>query len=294
MKISYFPGCTLKTQAKNFEISALSSLSCLGVEMVELSRWNCCGTVYSLSSDDLIHQIASVRNLIRVKERGENEVVTLCSMCYHTLKRANKLVREDEEKLKKINDFMYLESVKYDGSVKVYHLLEFLRDKIGFFKISKEIKKPLQGLKLAPYYGCLLLRPDEVAIDDPEMPTILGDFLISLGAEVINYPYATECCGAYHTAFNAEIVVERAYRILTSAVEEKAEAIVLTCPLCSFNLDERQKDVKEKFPEFKHIPVFYFTQLLSLSLGLGVKECGFEFNFISPYSLLKQKGLINE
>jgi heterodisulfide reductase subunit B len=107
MKISYFPGCTLKTMAKNFEDSAIASLSFLGIEMVELPRWNCCGTVYSLTSDDLIHQVAPIRNLIRVKEARDSRVVALCSMCYHTLKRANKLVKEDKEKLDKLNNLMY-------------------------------------------------------------------------------------------------------------------------------------------------------------------------------------------
>lgn len=291
MKISYFPGCTLKTMAKNFEDSALASLSSLGVEMVELPRWNCCGTVYSLTSDDLIHQLAPVRNLIRVKEQKNTRVVTLCSMCYHTLKRANKMVQEDSEKLDKLNNLMDREDVKYDGEVEVLHLLEILKDEIGFSQIAKKVKTPLKGLKVAPYYGCLLLRPQEVGLDDSENPTILKNFLESLGAEVIDYPYETECCGSYHTVVNIDLVVERAYDILSSAINQGAEAIVLSCPLCDFNLDNRQKEIKEKFSEFKGIPVFYFTQLLALSLGLKEKACRFDLNFVDPRPLLKSKHL---
>lgn len=289
MKISYFPGCTLKTMAKNFEDSALASLSSLGIEMVELSRWNCCGTVYSLTSDDLIHQVAPIRNLVRVKEEKDSRVVTLCSMCYNTLKRANKLVQEDSEKLDKLNNLMYREDVKYGGEVKVLHLLEILKDEVGFSQIAKKVKVPLKGLKVAPYYGCLLLRPPEVGLDDAEHPTILKDFLESVGAEVIDYPYETECCGSYHTVVNVDLVVERAYEILSSAINQGAEAIVLSCPLCGFNLDNRQKEIKEKFSDFKNIPVFYFTQLLALSLGLEEKTCRFELNFIDPRPLLKSK-----
>lgn len=292
MKISYFPGCTLKTMAKNFEDSAIASLSFLGIEMVELPRWNCCGTVYSLTSDDLIHQVAPIRNFIRVKEARDTRVMTLCSMCYHTLKRANKLVKEDKEKLDKLNNLMYREDLKYNGEVEVLHLLEILKNEVGFDQVSKKVKMPLKGLKAAPYYGCLLLRPAEVGFDDPESPTILKDLLESVGAEAIDYPYETECCGSYNTVVNVNLVVERAHDILSLAISQKAEAIVLSCPLCGFNLDNRQKEIKEKFPDFKSIPVFYFTQLLALSLGLDEKVCRFELNFIDPRPLLESKHLI--
>ena len=294
MKISYFPGCTLKTMAKNFEDSALASLSSLDIEMKEFKRWNCCGTVYSLTSDDLIHQVAPIRNLIRVKEEKDTRVVTLCSMCYNTLKRANKLVKEDSEKLDKLNNLMDREDVKYNGEVEVLHLLEILKNEVGFSQIAKKIKIPLKGLKVAPYYGCLLLRPPEVGIDDPERPTILKDFLGSVGAKAIDYPYETECCASYHTVVNVDLVVERAYDILNSAINRGAEAIVLSCPLCGFNLDNRQKEIKEKFSDFKGIPIFYFTQLLALSLGLDEKVCRFELNFVDPRPLLKSKHLIGE
>ena len=291
MKISYFPGCTLKTMAKNFEDSALASASSLGIEMIELPRWNCCGTVYCLTSDDLIHQVAPIRNLIRVKEQKDTRVVTLCSMCYHTLKRANKLVQEDNEKLDKLNNLMYREDVKYGGEVEVLHLLEILKNEVGFSQIAKKVKVPLKETKVAPYYGCLLLRPPEVGLDDAENPTILKDFLESIGAEVINYPYETECCGSYHTVVNVDLVVERTHDILSSAINQGAEAIVLSCPLCGFNLDNRQKEIKEKFSDFKNIPVFYFTQLLALSLGLEEKVCRFDLNFVDPRPLLKSKHL---
>jgi len=149
MKISYYPGCTLKNTAKNFEISAIAAARQLGVEFVELPKWNCCGTVYSLTSDDLMHQLAPIRNLLRVEENGFDRVVTLCSMCYNTLKRANLMVNRSPENLKKINDFMYKEKTRYSGKVKVLHFLEILRDEIGLDEIRKHVKKPLKGLKFA-------------------------------------------------------------------------------------------------------------------------------------------------
>jgi len=294
MKISYFPGCTLKTTAKNFEDSTLASLKVLGVDLVELPRWNCCGTVYSLATDDLMHHLAPVRDLIRVKEEGAKRVVTLCSMCYNTLKQANDLVKADPEKLEKINQFMYREEVKYDGSVQVSHLLEVLRDEVGWEALKKKVTRPLKGLRIAPYYGCLLLRPTGVALDDPEEPTLLEKVLEALGVEVVDYPYKTECCGSYHTITNVGLVIERTYTILTSASQHGAEAIAVSCPLCDFNLDSRQKEVEDKFSGFEKIPVFYFSQLLSLALGLDVETCRFDLSFVDPYALLQAKSVISE
>ena len=146
MKFAYYPGCTLKDQALGFEDTAVAVCARLGVELAELSRWNCCGTVYSLSMDNLMFQTAPIRNLLRAREDGFDSVVTLCSMCYNTLKRANDLVREDPEKLDKLNLFMNREETDYTPDVKVYHLLELLRDVVGFDKVREAVKLPLEGM----------------------------------------------------------------------------------------------------------------------------------------------------
>lgn len=291
MKILYYPGCTLKKNAKNLETSALAISKELGIEMVELPRWNCCGTVYSLASDDLMRQAAPIRNLIRVQELGENKVVTLCSMCYNTLKRSNLKFRNAEEDLATLNDFMYLEE-DYKGNVEVFHLLELLKNDIGFDKIAEKVKKPLNGLKVAPYYGCLLIRPKEVGLDDMEEPRILHSLLESIGAEVIDFPLKTECCGAYQTVGNKGVVADRTYNILTSAQSRGAEAVALSCPLCDFNLDHRQKEVVDKYSDFSTIPVFYFTQLLAIAFGLEKNVCGFDLNYIDPRPLLGSKNIL--
>ena len=143
MKLSYYPGCSLKNHAKNFEDSALCSLEQLDIEVKEIPRWNCCGTVFSLATDDLMHHLAPIRNLIRVKESGSDSVMTLCSMCFNTLKAANLRMKSQPEDLEKINEFMYKEDIKYEGDVKVLHLLEILRDEIKFDNLAKKIVKPL-------------------------------------------------------------------------------------------------------------------------------------------------------
>ncbi|MCK4420987.1 CoB--CoM heterodisulfide reductase iron-sulfur subunit B family protein [candidate division WOR-3 bacterium] len=297
MKVSYYPGCTLKTKARNFETSALAVAEKLGIELIELSRWNCCGTVFSLTDDDLIHHVAPIRNLIRVQEMNKNglvendhRLVTLCSMCYNTLKRANIRVKEKPDDLKKINDFMYLEE-DYKGNVEVIHFLELIKD-IGFEKIKENVTNPFKGLKIAPYYGCMLLRPKEVGIDDPEEPVIQEELISALGAEVIDNPYKKVCCGSYQTIRDKQVVSNLAYDILTHAQNAGAEAISLSCPLCAFNLDSRQKEIKEKHSDFTRIPVFYFTQLMAIGFGLNEDYYGFDLNYVNPEPLLKEKNLI--
>jgi len=291
MDLSYYPGCTLKTKARGLEDSMIASMGVLGINMVEIQRWNCCGTVYSLADDDLVHHLAPVRNLIRVKEQGNNKVATSCSFCYNTLKRANVLMQRDGEKRKTLNDFME-EEVDYNGEVEVVHLLEVLRDEIGWGNISEKVKVPLHGLRIAPYYGCTLLRPQEVAIDQVERPTILHRLMEAIGGEVIDFPFATECCGSFQIVSNPDFVTQRAWDILSSALRRGAEALVLTCPLCNFNLGQRQQELVRRYSEFRGIPIFYFSQLLALSLGLDPQICHFELSYSDSVSLIKSKKLI--
>ncbi len=292
MKICYYPGCTLKNDAKNFEDSALCSLKNLDVDVEELPRWNCCGTVFSLATDDLIHHVAPIRNLIRVKESNSNRVLTLCAMCYNTLKSANERVKGDSESLDKINQFMYREEIDYDGDVKILHLLELLRDEIKFENIAKKVVKPLKNLKIANYYGCLLVRPREIGLDDVENPTVLENLTAALGGEPVDFPYKTECCASYQTVDKPKIVADRTYHILTSAQNQGAEVVSVSCPLCAFNLDHRQRETVREYPEFKSIPILYFTQLLAISLGCSKETLGFDLHFIDPKPVLKEKGLI--
>ena len=270
----------------------IASMEVLGIKMEEIQRWNCCGTVYSLADDDLAHHLAPVRNLIRVKEQGNNKVATLCSFCYNTLKRANLLMQKDSEKRKTLNDFME-EEMDYNGEVEVVHLLEVLRYEIGWGNISEKVRIPLQGLRVAPYYGCTLLRPQEVAIDQVERPTILHQLIETIGAEAVDFPFATECCGSFQIVSNPDLVTQCAWDILSSALRRGAEALVLTCPLCNFNLGQRQQELVQKYSDFQGIPIFYFSQLLALSLQLDPQVCHFELNYGDPLPLLKRKKLVS-
>jgi heterodisulfide reductase subunit B2 len=288
MKISYYPGCTLKTKAKNLEDAAVAAMAALGVEFEELPRWNCCGAVHSLTDDDLIHQVAPVRDLVRAMEQGSEKVVTLCSMCYNTLARANVLMRNDEVKRKTINDFMD-EEKDYHGEVEVLHFLSFLRDEIGWDKLRQAIKVPLTGLKVTPYYGCTLVRPRDVAVDPPGSQQLFTDFLEVLGATVVVSPAATLCCGSYQILANPEAAMNVAATIVEWAGKVDADAMVLSCPLCEFNLGKKQADLLEQKKVSKEVPTFYFTQLLAVALGLGPEACRFELNEEASIKLLKSK-----
>lgn len=291
-KLTYYPGCTLKNHARNFDVSTVSSMGSLDVEIEELPRWNCCGTVHCLSSDNVINRVAPVTNLIRVKETGSSEFMTGCAMCYNTLKRANIDVKKRADVLETINEFVYLEETKYAGEVDVLHLLEYLRDRVTFEKLAAKVKKPLTGLKVACYYGCLLVRPKEVAFDDVENPVVMEDLITALGGTPVPFPMKADCCGAYHTVGKPDIIADRTDRIMGSAAEFDADVVVVSCPLCAYNLDFRQVDAKELNPDFKHLPVLYFTQLMVLAFGCDESALRFDLHHVDPKPVLAGCGLI--
>jgi len=215
-------------------------------------------------------------------------------MCFNVLRRSHQRITENLDELKKINEFMYLEKRPYQGKVKVIHFLELLKEKTVFEKMKERVRKPLSHLKVSPYYGCMLLRPKDVGIDDPEKPTIQEELFSALGAEVVDNPLKLRCCGSYQTVLDKYLVAELAYDILSRAQKTGADAVATSCPLCAFNLDNRQKEVMEKHREFKPMPVFYFSQLMAVSLGLSEKYCGFEQNHVDPRQLLKDKNLLSD
>jgi heterodisulfide reductase subunit B len=282
--IPYYPGCTLKTHAQGLESCAIESCRAFGIELKEMNSWYCCGTVHSLAADDVIHQLAPVRNLSRVKALPSDRVVTLCAMCYNTLKRADLLLQTDSDKRVKLQSVMDRGEIAYEGGeVKVLHLLELIRDEIGFEAVKEKAGAGLKGLKVASYYGCLLLRPKEAAIDDAENPSIMENLVKALGGEAVDFPWKTECCGAYLTATKRDAVSLRTKEIISSAARRGAEAIMTSCPLCFFNLEERRDP-----PSEANLPVFYFTELMSLALEGQLPEEHCLLHKIDPRPLLNK------
>jgi heterodisulfide reductase subunit B len=171
--------------------------------------------------------------------------------------------------------------------------LEILKQDIGFDRLKERVKRPLEGLKAAAYYGCMLLRPfKEMGFDDKEKPTLFEEFLEALGAKAVEFPYKIECCGSFQSVGSPEVATECAYKILGSAIKNGAEVLVSTCPMCTFNIDHKQGDIKQKYLDFKSAPVFYFTQLLGIAMGLDYRTLGFEQNAVDPIPFLRMRGLI--
>lgn len=292
-KVSYMPGCAVKTTGKNFENSAIQLLQLFDVEAVELEEWYCCGTTYSLASDNLMQHLAPVRNLVKALESGNTDLLILCSMCYNTISRARELILHDREKRDKINDFMYKENESVAGTeVNLVHFLTLLKDHIGFEAIREKITPIETVLKAAAYYGCMLVRPKEVSIDPcPDDPTIMEDTLSLFGVEPVYFPFKTECCGSYQVINKAEVVLSRTEEIAGSARKNGAETIVTSCPLCCYNLDYYQKKIAEDDPSQQPLPVFYIAELLALMAGLENSN-DYSLHHVDPTPLLAEKGII--
>lgn len=260
MKYSYYPGCTLRTKAKKLDAYARASARVLGFELEEIENWQCCGGVYPLSSDEIATKLSSVRVLNAAKEKHQ-ELVTLCSACYHVVKRVNDDMRNVEDIRTRANNYLKLDE-PYLGETEVLHFLEVIRDRIGFDELRKKVVNPLTGRKIGAYYGCLLLRPSDILMfDNPENPSVMEELIRALGADPVIYPYRNECCGGYISLKDNELSKKMCNTVTDSAVSFEAEALITACPLCQYNLTKNSE---------KDIPVIYFTELLAEALG--VKE----------------------
>jgi heterodisulfide reductase subunit B len=295
VELSYMPGCTLKTKAKNFETTTLKLLELLDVHARELTDWYCCGTTYSLASDNVINHLGPIRTLVKAKEAGREDLLVLCSMCYNTLRRAQELVQHDEEKRSKINEFMYEEETDFSGDeVRILHLLTLLKETVGFDRLKEKLVRDPGGLKVAGYYGCMLLRPREIAIDPvAEHPSILEDLFAACGVDSVYFPFKTECCGSYQTVNEKQVVLSRTKAITESAVKNGADLIVTSCPLCHYNLDAYQPRVAEATPGFRTIPVMYISQVLALLAGLDDVQ-DYNLHVVDPRPVLRVRGLMGK
>ena len=259
MKVSYYPGCTLRTKAKQLDLYARKSAEALGITMEEIENWQCCGGVFSTAKDEIATKLSSVRALAEAAKK-EQILVTVCSACHNVIKQTNHAMQNDADFAMHVNRYMAPES--YDGSARVLHYLEMLRDVVGFDTLKEKVVNPLSGKKIAAYYGCLLLRPGQtMQMDDVENPTILEDFIRALGAEPVIYAQRNECCGGYVAMEDPASAQKKSKKVLDSAASHGAEIVVTACPLCRYNLEKNGES---------DLPVVYFTELLAEALG--VKE----------------------
>lgn len=290
MKLHYYPGCTLKEKTTSLDRSTREAMTRLDVDLVEPADWTCCGAEYPLTEEKLFGLAAPIRILRQVRDEGGDAVVTTCSFCYAVLKRADRAFREDPLKRKRVNAYLRddiridawtknrtTDFEDYQGEVRIYHLLEYLRDIVGPAKIRSRLKRDLGGLPVGAYYGCRLLRPQaEMGFDEPDEPRIFEDFLRTVGCTPVDYPFRQECCGSYLSVSMPAAATEASYRVLNSARLAGAGAVAVTCPLCFYNLDKRQEAIKEAYLDFPGLPVVFFTQLLAWALGVDREALGLD------------------
>ena len=257
MTFGYYPGCTLKTKAKELDLYARHSAEALGVTLSELPEWECCGGVYTTAADELATKLPAVRALMSAGESG-TPLVTLCSACHNVIKQTKYALNNDTNMAFKVGNYLKCD-MSTAANASVVHYLEMLRDTVGFDELAKHVKNPLTGRKIAAYYGCLLLRPGKtMQFDDPENPRIMEDFIRALGAEPVKYPMRNECCGGYLTIEDSDAARRNSMAVSESAAGFGADCLITACPLCRYNL------IKAESP----VPVFYFTELLAEALGV--------------------------
>lgn len=272
MRYIYYPGCSAKGLQKPYDISTRAIMKHLGADLVELEDWNCCGATFYHSVDELQALVLSARNLA-LAERMGNNLLTICNACYTNLLKTNMYLKKNANLNKTVNEILEKIGLSYHGSVKVRHILEVLVNDVGEQSIKEKVISPLKDFKVAPYYGCQIVRPFHI-FDDPEFPTSMDRLISWIGATAVNYPLKTKCCGGMLSFLNKEACLGLIKDLLQSAVKSGAECIATCCPLCQTNLEMFQEDVNKKYNIQLSIPIVPFTQLIGLAFGLSPDEIG--------------------
>jgi heterodisulfide reductase subunit B len=287
MNYLFFPGCSFDSTAGDYQLSTRAVARTLGLEIPDLPGWTCCGSTPAHQESELLSLALPAKNLLAA--RG-NTVAVGCAACFNRLKTANHKLANSGKARTAVAQVLGSE---YDGSTPIKHMLDILVRDVGLAKITERVCKPLRGLRVAAYYGCLLVRPPAVTqLDDPENPRLLDDLLAAAGAEPIDWPHKTECCGAGYSVTDTDIVRNLSREILAMARDAGADCIATACGMCQLNLDLRQGDIEKQTGETFGLPVFYFTQLLGLAFGLKPSELGLRRMVVSPGKLLANKGLV--
>lgn len=281
---SYFPGCSLKSTAVAYDQSVRAISASLGIELIELEDWNCCGTS-AYSSIDRLESIAIPCRNLALAEKTGLDLVTPCTACFRTFERVNSHLGLYPFLKPKVDRVLAAAGLEYQGKVRVRHLVEVLLNDVGVEAIASKVVRPLHGLRVAAYYGCLLVRP-RVAFDDPENPHSLDGLLENLGAEVVPFPEKGRCCAGSLVISNVDLALSMIQRILESAQSNDAECIVTVCPLCQLNLDAYQGMVNARFGTKYRLPVVFLSQLLGTALGMETKTLGYDRSIVPSKKVL--------
>jgi heterodisulfide reductase subunit B len=285
----YYPGCSLKGTGRAYEDSLLAVFGALGVELKELDDWNCCGATAYMAVEELSAFALAGRNLA-LAEQDSGELLAPCSACYLVLNKAQRYIAEYPETRQKVEQALKVVGLTYRGTTKIRHPLDVLVNDIGLKTISGKITQPLRGLKVVPYYGCQIVRP-YATFDSQTHPVALDQLLKAAGAEVVNYPLKTRCCGGSQTGTLPEVGLRLVYILMREAHKRGGDVVATVCPLCQFNLEGYQDQLGGKYGDFVSMPVLYFTQLLGLALGLSAKQLGMQRSLVPAEPILARRNL---
>jgi heterodisulfide reductase subunit B len=285
MKYAYYPGCSLRGTGRAYEESLLAAFAVLGIVVEELHDWNCCGATTYLSVDELTSYALAARNLA-LAENTHMDVIAPCAACYLVLNKTQRYMHEYPDIKLVVTRALASIGLKCGDHVRVRHPLDVLVNDLGLGAISERVTKPLRALKVAPYYGCQIVRP-YATFDDQGDPTTMDRLLQACGAEVVRYPLKTRCCGGSQKGTLPEIGLDLIRYLLTEAKKNGAEVIATVCPLCQFNLECFQEEAS--YGDSLMMPVLYFTQLLAFALGAPAKAVGFDRSLIPIRPVLEKK-----
>jgi len=286
MRYAYYPGCSLHSTAFEFDLSMREVLERLGIEYEELRGWICCGTSPAHCSSKLLGITLPIKNLAIAEADGFRQMIVPCASCFSRFKIALYETKENPELKQKVDQIL---NYTYQGRVEVRHPLDLLYNEVGLERIREAGHENLSRMKVVCYYGCLLTRPPKaVAFDSCEYPMIMDHLLKACGIEVLDWSYKTDCCGAAQALALTDVVLKLSRDILVNAQEVGAEAVAVACPLCHTNLDARQREIEQTYKLSLNLPIFYFSQLIALAMGVKEKKIGLQGHLVSPFPLLKK------
>jgi heterodisulfide reductase subunit B len=290
-----YPGCSMEYSARAYSESLKAISPTIDLDLQEIDDWNCCGATEYLGISRTPAYALIARNLAIASKaaNGTNKLVAPCSACYLNLAKADFYMGERPDLGKAVNEALAAGQLSYKpGSLSIHHLLDVVVNDVGLEAIAKSVVRPLEGLRLAPYMGCMLGRPDyRDQWSDHEFPVELDRLLQALGAEVVDFPLKTECCGGHMTQIGPETAFELIRRLIAEADDRQADAIVTVCPMCQLNLDAYQGEMNQFFKTNYHMPVLFFTQLMGLAFGIEPKELGFGLELVSARNVLEGIGV---
>lgn len=295
MKYGYYPGCSAERNARAYHDSAMAVINAFDIEFEEVDDWNCCGATEYISLHKTAAYSLIARNLALAAQQPGNghQLVASCSLCYLNLSKTEEYMRRSPEFTASINTALNAGGLSYQpGEMRVRHLLDVLVNDLGYEAIAEKVTKPLAGLRIAPYYGCLIVRPGyNGSFDDPEYPTSLDKLMGVLGAEVVDYPLKANCCGGHMNQISESVGYEMIWRLIKSAADYEADIIVTLCPMCQLNLDAYQDSMNKFKGTNFHIPVLYFTQLMGLAFDVPPEKLGIGKEFVDARPALAKIGV---